>query len=161
MAGILLPFAMMAALLDWQREIRIGAGLIVVAFGAFLLIWNRHPRFLARIPPSRIALWSFLAATAHGAGLMLVPIYLGLCTTQDLGAGHRAAGALMNGTLGMALLVAMVHTGAMVTAGGAIAYAVHRWLGLTFLSKSWFNLDRVWAASLLLVGAIALVTVYL
>jgi hypothetical protein len=92
---------------------------------------------------------------------MLVPIYLGLCTTQELDAGHRAAGGeLMNGTLGMAVAVAIVHTGAMVTAGGAIAYAVHRWLGLTFLSKSWFNLDRVWAASLVLVGAMALVSVY-
>ena len=161
MAGILLPFAIMTALLDWQHEIRIGAGLLVVAFGTFLLIRNRHPRFLARVPPSRIALWSFLAATAHGAGLMLVPIYLGLCTTQELDAGHRAAGELMNGTLDMAVSVAIVHTGAMVAAGGAIAYAVHRWLGLTFLSKSWFNLDRVWAASLVLVGAIALATVYL
>ena len=159
MASILLPFAMMAALLDWQRQIRIGAGLLVVAFGLFLLIWNRHPRFLARIPPSRIALWSFLAATAHGAGLMLVPIYLGLCTAQQLDAGHRAAGELMDGTLAMAFSVAVVHTAAMVFAGGAIAYAVHRWLGLTFLSKSWFNLDRVWAASLVLVGAIALATV--
>ncbi len=161
MAGILLPFAMMTALLDWQRQIRVGAGLLVVAFGLFLLIRNRHPRFLARIPPSRIALWSFLAATAHGAGLMLVPIYLGLCTTQDLGAGHRAAGELMNGTLGVALAVAVVHTGAMVTAGGAMAYAVYRWLGLTFLSKSWFNLDRVWAASLVLVGGISLLSVFL
>jgi hypothetical protein len=159
MASILLPFAMMAALLDWQRQIRIGAGLLVVAFGLFLLIWNRHPRFLARIPPSRIALWSFLAATAHGAGLMLVPIYLGLCTAQQLDAGHRAAGELMDGTLAMAFSVAVVHTAAMVFAGGAIAYAVHRWLGLNFLSKSWFNLDRVWAASLVLVGAIALATV--
>ncbi len=161
MAAILLPFAMMTALLIWQREIRIGAGLVVVAFGMFLLLYNRHPRFLARIPPSRIALWSFLAATAHGAGLMLVPIYLGLCSAQQLDAGHRAAGSLMNGTLAMALSVSIVHTLAMVTAGGAMAYAVHRWLGLTFLTKSWFNLDRVWAASLVLVGTIALLSVFL
>lgn len=160
MASILLPFALMTALLDWQREIRIGAGLLVVAFGAFLLIRNRHPRFLARIPPSRIALWSFLAATTHGAGLMLVPIYLGLCTAHQLGAGHRAVSELMDGTLAMAVSVAVVHTAAMVVAGGGIAYAVHRWLGLTFLSKSWFNLDRVWAVSLVLVGAIALATAF-
>jgi len=161
MAVILLPFAMMAALLDWQREIRIGAGVLVVAFGAFLLIRNRHPRFLARIPPSRIALWSFLAATTHGAGLMLVPIYLGLCSAQQLDAVHRAASDLMDGTLAMAASVAVAHTAAMIFAGGAIAYAVHRWLGLTFLSKSWFNLDRMWAVSLVLVGAIALATVSL
>lgn len=160
MAGILLPFALMTALLNWQREIRIGAGLLVIAFGLFLLIRNRHPRFLVRIPPSRIALWSFLAATAHGAGLMLVPIYLGLCSAQQLDAMHHAAGELMDGTLAMAASVAVAHTAAMVVAGGAIAYAVHRWLGLTFLSKSWFNLDRVWAVSLVLVGAIALATAF-
>jgi hypothetical protein len=160
MAGILLPFALMTALLDWQREIRMGAALLVIAFGSFVFIRHRHPRFLARIPPSRIALWSFLAATAHGAGLMLVPIYLGLCTAQQLDAGHRAASELMDGTLVTAVSVAIAHTAAMIVAGGAMAYAVHRWLGLSFLSKSWFNLDRLWAGSLVLVGALALVTLF-
>ncbi len=158
MAAILLPFAAMSTLVAWERPIRIGAALAVIGFGAFLFIRNRHPRFLARIPPSRLALWSFLVATAHGAGLMLVPIYLGLCSAADLDAGHAAAASLMVRNSGLAIAVALVHGAAMIATGGALAYAVHRWLGLTFLSKSWFNLDRVWAASLVLVGAIGLAT---
>ncbi len=156
MIGILLPFAAMTVLIDYQREIRIGAACIVIALGVYLAINRRHPRFLARIPPSRLALWSFLVATAHGAGLMLVPIYLGLCGLDELDAGHRAAATLMGQTAMIAVGVAVVHTAAMITSGGAAALAVYHWLGLKFLSKSWFNLDLVWALSLMLVGVIGL-----
>ncbi len=156
MAGILLPFAVMTVLVDWQHEIRIGASLLVVAAGFYLLINRRHPRFLARIRPTQLALWSFAVAMAHGAGLMLVPIYLGLCRTEELDSGHQAAFALMGGNLSVAIMVAVVHAGAMIISGGVLAIAVHAWLGLTFLSKSWFNLDLVWALSLILVGVIGL-----
>lgn len=158
MAGILLPFALMTMLVDWQREIRIAAGLIVVAFGLFLFIRNRHPRFLARIPPSRLALWSFLAATAHGAGLMLVPIYLGLCTTEELRAmGHEAVGALMTNNIMLAGVVSAVHTLAMIAAGGIVAWIAYRYVGTKLVTRSWFNLDAVWALSLIVVGLIGLV----
>jgi hypothetical protein len=69
-------------------------------------------------------------------------------------AGHQAAGELMAANLGTALLVATVHTAAMSLAGGALAAGVYFWLGLQFLSRSWFNLDVVWALSLIVVGAI-------
>ena len=85
MAGILAPFAAMTALVAWQHEIRIGAGLLVIAAGVYLLIARRHPRFLARIKPTQLALWSFAVATAHGAGLMLLPIYLGICSCGRTG----------------------------------------------------------------------------
>ncbi|MGI9479421.1 MAG: hypothetical protein ACR2PI_22150 [Hyphomicrobiaceae bacterium] len=156
MAGILLPFALMTALVTWQHEIRVGAGLLVLAAGIFLLVNRRHPRFLARIRPTQLALWSFAVAMAHGAGLMLVPIYLGLCRAEELDAGHQAAFALMGGNLVIAVVVASVHAVAMVVSGGVVAVAVHAWLGLEFLSKSWFNLDVVWALSLILVGTVSL-----
>jgi hypothetical protein len=76
MASILAPFAAMTALAARQREIRISAGLVIIAAGAYLLVARRHPRFLARIRPTQLALWSFVVAMAHGAGLMLLPIYL-------------------------------------------------------------------------------------
>ncbi len=158
MVGILLPFAMMTLLVEYQREIRIGAGLIVIGMGVFLVIYRRHPRFLSRVPPAKLALWSFLVAMAHGAGLMLVPIYLGLCGLDELDAGHLAAATLMGQNLGIAFMVAVLHTLAMVASGGAVALAVHHYLGLSFVSKSWFNLDMVWAGSLILVGAIGLWT---
>jgi len=95
MASFLLPFALLASLLDWQKQIREVAALMVGGFGVFLFVHNRHPRFLVRIPPSKLALWSFLIATAHGAGLMLAPIYLGLCRAGEPDIGHRAASELI------------------------------------------------------------------
>jgi hypothetical protein len=73
MAGILAPFAAITALIAWQEDIRIGAGLVVIAAGVYLVINRRHPRFLARIKPAQLALWSFAVAMTHGAGLMLLP----------------------------------------------------------------------------------------
>ncbi|MEM6658951.1 MAG: hypothetical protein AAGB28_11825 [Pseudomonadota bacterium] len=156
MLGVLLPFALMAMLVDYQREIRIGAALIVIAMGAYIAITRSHPRFLARIPPSKLALWSFLVALAHGAALMLVPIYLGLCNLDELDAGHQAMSRIMTTNALLVLGVAALHTIAMILGGGLLAYGVYRWLGLQFLSRSWFNLELVWALSLVLVGVLGL-----
>lgn len=155
MLAILLPFSLMTMLLVWESEIRLGAAAIVIALGVYLFINPRHPRFLARVPPSRLTLWSFLAALAHGAGLMLVPIYLGICG-PGADEGHQAAQTLMSNNLTIAVIVAFVHTLAMTAAGGLIAIAIYVWLGLRFLSKTWFNLDKVWAASLVVVGFTAI-----
>ena len=153
---MILPFALLVALIEWQRQIRVGASLLVIGFGLFRLVDRRHPRALARIPPTQLGLWSFAVAIAHGAGLMLVPIYLGLCRAGDPDRGHRAAETLIGADLGMAVLVALVHAAAMIAAGGLSAWLVFRYLGLKFLSRSWFNLDAIWAASLVLVGALSL-----
>jgi len=153
---VLLPFALLLALAEWQRPIQLGASLLVIGFGVFRFIDRRHPRALARIPPTQLALWSFAIAIAHGAALMLVPIYLGLCQAFELDAGHEAAGSIIKASLGMAVLVSFVHLVAMVAAGGCLAWLVYRYLGLKFVSRSWFNLDAVWALSLILVGAAAL-----
>jgi hypothetical protein len=154
---VLLPFALLIALVEWQHQIQIGASLLVIGFGVFRLVDRRHPRALARIRPTQLGLWSFAVAIAHGAGLMLVPIYLGLCRASDFDKSHEAAGTLMNANLGMAVLVSVVHAIAMIAAGGCCAWLVYRYLGIKFLSRSWFNLDATWAVSLILVGAIALV----
>jgi hypothetical protein len=156
MLVVLLPFALLIALVEWQRQLQIGAAVLVIGFGIFRLLNQRHPRALARIPPTNLVLWSFAVAIAHGAGLMLVPIYLGLCRQADLDEGHEAAGTLMNANLAMAVLVAIVHALAMIAAGGCLAWLVYRYLGLKFVSRSWFNLDTSWAVSLILVGTIAL-----
>ncbi len=151
---MLLPFGLLLSLAEWRREIQIAAAIVVIGFGIFRLLDRRHPRSLARIPPTQLGLWSFAIAIAHGAGLMLVPIYLGLCRADT--SGHAAAAPLVEGNLAAAVLVAIVHVIAMIGAGGCLAWLVYRYLGLRFLSRSWFNLDAVWAISLILVGAIAL-----
>jgi hypothetical protein len=149
-AVALAPFAWLSWYVEWSRAIRIGAGLAVLLFGVFKLLRRRHPRLLARIPPTRLAWWSFLMATAHGAGLMLVPFMLSLCVAP----GHGAVAAyLAQATLRTAALVAVVHTLATLLAGIGIAWIVYRYLGLQFLRRAWLNLDAVWGASLVLAGA--------
>ena len=156
MLAMVLPFALLLSLVQWQKQIQIGASLLVIGFGIFRLVHRRHPRVLARIRPTQLGLWSFAVAIAHGAGLMLVPIYLGLCRAADLGRGHEAAGALIGANLGMAVVVSVMHSVAMIAAGGLLAWLVYRYLGLKFVSRSWFNLDATWAVSLILVGSCTL-----
>jgi hypothetical protein len=151
---MLLPFGLLLSLAEWRREIQAAAAIVVIGFGVFRLLERRHPRSLARIRPTQLGLWSFAIAIAHGAGLMLVPIYLGLCRTEA--ADDRATGLLIEGNLGVAVLVAIVHVTAMIGAGGCLAWLVYRYLDLKFVSRSWFNLDAVWAISLILVGVVAL-----
>ncbi|MEL6963331.1 MAG: hypothetical protein AAFO01_11275 [Pseudomonadota bacterium] len=160
MMAILLPFTAMIQLVFWEREIRIAAALLVALVGLYLLINPRHPKILARIKPTRLALWSFVAAMAHGAGLMLVPIFMGICGLDQADAGHQAAGALMRDNIETALIVAAAHTLAMVVAGGLMATVIYLWLGLKFLSKTWFNLDRAWALSLICVGIFGITATY-
>jgi hypothetical protein len=156
MLVVIFPFSLLLAVVERQRQIQIGASLLVIGFGIFRLVNRRHPRALARIRPTQLGLWSFVVAIAHGAGLMLVPIYLGLCRVADLDKGHEAAGALITANLDIAVLVSVVHSVAMIAAGGFLAWLVYRYLGLKFMSRSWFNLDLTWALSLVLVGAISL-----
>lgn len=151
---MLLPFALLLALAEWQRPIQLGASLLLVGYGVYRLVDRRHPRALARIRPTQLVLWSFAVAIAHGAGLMLMPIYLGLCGPED--AAHRAAGLLIGQNLGTAVLVSIVHVVAMITAGGCIAWFVYRYLDLRLVSRMWFNLEAGWAVSLIAVGVIAL-----
>ncbi|HYZ22734.1 MAG TPA: hypothetical protein VE690_11315 [Rhodopila sp.] len=153
---VILPFTLLVVVVQWQQQIQIGASLLVIGFGIFRLANRRHPRALARIRPTQLGLWSFAVAIAHGAGLMLVPIYLGLCRAADRDSAHAAASALINANLGMAVLVSVVHSVTMIAAGGGLAWLVYRYLGLKFVSRSWFNLDAIWAFSLILVGALSL-----
>lgn len=149
MAVALVPFALVAGYLQWSREIRVGAAALVLGFGFFRLVQRRHPRFMARVRPTQLVWWSFLMANAHGAGLMLIPVTVGLCAPAlpSAGAGAGIAGALA---------VALVHTLAMGLAGMAAAWAVYRYLGLASLRRAWLNLDAVWAVSLIVAGAVGL-----
>jgi hypothetical protein len=153
---VILPFSVLVVLVRWPREIQVGASVLVIGFGIFQL-FRHHPRALARIRPMQLGLWSFAVAIAHGAGLMLVPIYLGLCRASGPDSGHEAIGALINASFGMAVLVSGLHSVAMIVAGGLLAWLVFRYLGLKFVSRSWFNLNWVWGLSLIFVGALSLI----
>lgn len=147
MVAAWLPFALLGLYLQESDGVRFAAGAVLVAFGVHRLA-RRHPRYLARVGPSRIVLWSFLMATAHGAGLMLVPVILGLCGDDS---GRQAMTAIGSGGASLALLAAAVHTFAMLATGALIAWLVYRYLGLRLLGRSWLNVELLWG--LLLVGA--------
>jgi hypothetical protein len=157
MAAALLPFTLLGFYVERLDLIRTAAGLLLVLFGVYKLVSQRHPRFLARIGPSHLIVWSFLMATAHGAGLMLVPVVLGLGGhAHGAHGGHAALLELARGELIPTLIAATIHTVAMVLTGGAIAWVVYRYLGLGLLRRSWLNLDLLWAILLIVVGALAL-----
>lgn len=164
MAVMLVPFAWISWYAQWATPVRVVAGALVLLFGLSKLLWPRHPRALARVRPAQLAWWSFLMATAHGAGLMLLPFMLGLCAapavTPDAAAlawaerGHAALMAqLARSNLATAMAVAALHTLAMLAAGATVAWLVYRWLGLRALRSAWLNLDTAWGVSLVLAGA--------
>ena len=99
-----------------------------------------------------LALWSFLMAGAHGAGLMLVPVVLPICLASAPAQELTAAGALP-----IAFGALAVHTGAMLATIAAISVAVYRFIGVDFLRRGWINLDLVWTAALILCGIMLLV----
>lgn len=176
-AGHLASIAMVVVLVSLARLVvplamlQYAAAAVLVAFGvAKLTRFSAHPRWVGmRVAPHELAAWSFLMATAHGAGLMLAPVILRLpgddaaAMTHDAGlpshAGHLASLATAQGSASIALpaadlLAVAVHTGAMLVVMGAVSLVVFDLAGLAILRRAWINLDRVWAGSLVAVGAL-------
>ncbi len=164
MAIVLVPFSMLSGFVAWNREIRIGAGALVLLFGVSQLLLRRHPRWLMRVGPSQVMLWSLLMATAHGAALMLVPIVMGLCEAPaEPAAGtaglltHQGVMTLMRSGIGTAVAVSLLHSAAMVASGLGVAWVVYRRLGLRVLSSAWLDLRLLWALCLIVSGGASLV----
>jgi hypothetical protein len=123
-------------------------GLILVGFGLWRLLSERHFRWAGmRLNAAQLTGWSFLMSSAHGAGLMLLPV---LATTAGPGghAGHAMPAAVGAGS---SLAAAGVHTIGMFAVMAACGWAVYEFIGLNILRRAWFNVDRLWAG--VLVGA--------
>jgi hypothetical protein len=135
----------------------------LISFGLFRFWRPRaHPRWVAmRVNSIELAAWSFLMATAHGAGLMLFPILVDLRSASVSAHMHHAMtmAAPTHTALGLAQTAAIVliHTTAMLIMMGAIAFAVYEWIGLKILRSAWINLDAIWAGALVTAGALSLV----
>ncbi|GII91469.1 hypothetical protein [Sinosporangium siamense] len=128
------------------RALPIVAGVVLVGFGLWRLLSSRHFRWVGmNLSLPQLAAWSFLMSSAHGAGLMLLPVFTAAHT------GH--AGHAMSGGLGVAAL----HTLAMFVVAGVIAVIVYEVAGVTILRRAWFNLDRMWAVALVAAGVFTLV----
>jgi hypothetical protein len=141
-----------------------GAGAVaLVGFGIFKLVKPRlHPRWVGmRVSRSDLALWSFLMSSAHGAGLMLFPLLVGLPSPAHAQAiaGHvLPANGEAAPSLFLGLIAVSVHTLAMLGAMAAVAMVVYTKLGVMVLRKAWINLDALWAAALVIAGILTLFT---
>jgi hypothetical protein len=140
----------------------VGAAVSVVAVhlasGGILRLWAGHHwlyghrhrlRVGMTVGMAGLAMWSFLMATTHGAGLMLVPALLPLCA---------ATPAMGGGSLLVSLAAVAVHTAAMMVITGVVALVVYEWLGLAFLRRSWINFDLLWTGMLVATGLVLIIT---
>jgi hypothetical protein len=138
------------------KALRIGAAAALVAFGIFRFVKPRaHFRWTSmRVSDRELGLWSFLMSTAHGAGLMVAPVILGLRASQS--GGHDDMAMLAGGRLDITAVGLAVHVGAMVAVMGAIAYFVYARVGLQILRRAWLNTEQVWAGAFVLAGLVTL-----
>lgn len=137
--------------------IRYFVATILVGLGIFCLVRHWHPRWVRMQVGFRdLTVWSFLMASAHGAGLMVVPVLLGSTTAQAGGSvgGHNHMASAISPLAG--ILAIGVHTAAYLAVTGLIAWVVYRKVGLALLRKAWVNFELVWAAALVATGLVTL-----
>jgi hypothetical protein len=149
-----------------QRVLLMLGGAALLGFAVYKVATRfRHPRWVGmRVRPRELVLWSFLMASAHGAGLMLVPVLISLrgdgvasalAHAEHLGhMGHQPPGG--NASLLPALAAVGLHSFAMLTVAGMIAVVVYQKVGVEVLRRAWVNLDLIWVGALAITGGIAL-----
>jgi len=157
-ALVALAVAMLGAVVD-QRALRVASGVALIGWAAYHELYgSRHRvRFGMRVGMLGLAAWSFTMATAHGAGLMLVPFLLP-GAADGSHAAHAAGHHMGPGSLAGSLAVISVHTLAMLVVTGIIAVVVYDWVGVAFLRRGWVNLDVPWALALVVTGAVLVVS---
>jgi hypothetical protein len=125
---------------------------ILIGFGISRLFRHHHPRWVGmRVGFRDLTVWSFLMATAHGAGLMLAPLFVVDAARPSC---HADAGLTLSGPIDYVAATA-AHTAAMLAVAGLIALVVYHKLGLALLRRAWFNLDWLWALALVGAGVFA------
>ena len=126
---------------------------ILVLLGVMRFFRHQHPRWVGmRVGMGGLTVWSFLMATAHGAGLMVVPVSMGI----SIGGGgheHHVASALSTNA-GAALLATGVHAVSYLAVTAFIAVLVFEKVGVGILRRAWFNLDLIWAGALVVTGIV-------
>jgi hypothetical protein len=152
-ASVALAAAVVLALHTFvsMQTLQVVTAVLLIGFGIYKLVnWYRHPRWVGmRVSWLELAGWSFLMATAHGAGLMLAPALLGVMDMTGSEMVFQSAGVNVSLAVG-------VHTASMLLTMIVVAWIVYRKVGLMVLRKGWLNFDLIWSAALLLVGGVSL-----
>jgi len=161
--GLVVAILWLAEVSVPEKPLRYGAAAILIGFGLYRLIRARHPRWVGmRVGFRDLTAWSFLMATAHGAGLMVVPVLLGssIANTNHAShmegmshAGHLAGieASSLSGPLHF-LAAVVVHSAGYLLVATLIALVVYEKVGLAILQRTWFNLDLLWVIALMLSG---------
>jgi hypothetical protein len=155
--GIVVLAATFLAMTLPLMVIRYSVAALLLSLGIYSLVGHRHPRWVRMQVGFRdLTVWSFLMASAHGAGLMVLPVLLGSSTVQAQGemAGHSHLSPAASPLAGM--LATGIHTIGYLAVTGLLAWAVYRRLGIAFLRKTWFNFNLVWGAALVATGLFSL-----
>ena len=141
-----------------HRALKIAAAAILFAFGLYRLFRSRHPNWVGmRVGFGDLTLWSFIMASAHGAGLMLVPFFLGSPAARN--AHHHDSPALSFANFSAPSLLAasvIVHTLGYLLMMALVAILVYEKLGVGMLRRAWFNIDLVWMVALMVTGVLIL-----
>jgi hypothetical protein len=138
-----------AGILVNQRAVLASAGLLLIGWAAYHQLYGHAHRVRVGMKTGQagLVLWSFLMATAHGTGLMILPAMVPLCL----------AASPAPGTAATALAAVTIHMAAMLTVTGAVAAIVYEWVDLSILRTAWINLDLVWTGALAAAGLLLLV----
>jgi len=149
-AVVLVAVLVLGTVLDLD-VVRPVAGLVLIGWAIYHALYgHRHRvRFGISTGMTGLAVWSFLMASAHGAGLMLVPVVIPL--TLAASPAHELAAS---GSLPLSLAAVAVHTLAMLAVTGTVAVTVYEWIGLAFLRRGWVNVDLLWTVALIGAGGI-------
>jgi hypothetical protein len=130
---------------------------ILVSLGILRFFRHQHPRWAGmRVGMGGLTVWSFLMATAHGAGLMVLPVFMGLSTPGGDGHLHHMHHMPGAAGTGAALFATGVHAVSYLAVTAFIAVLVFEKLGVGILRRAWFNLDLIWAGALVTTGAMTL-----
>ncbi|MDK1374343.1 MULTISPECIES: hypothetical protein [unclassified Sinorhizobium] len=151
-AVVLAAFMAFGTVVDLRSLKLFAAALILGLAGYYAFYGHRHRvRVGMRTGMAGLALWSFLMATGHGAGLMLVPAVLGLCLADP------SATIRLGSSLPISLAAVALHTAATLAVTAAVAFAIIEWFDLGVLRTAWINFDLIWTLALVATGVILVV----
>jgi len=160
--GIIIAVILVARVSLPPRTLKIAAAAILFAFGLYRVLRARHPNWVGmRVGFGDLTLWSFVMASAHGAGLMLVPFFLQSPAAAGEAHHHDAhqmhAWAFANFSAPSLLIAAVVvHTLGYLLTTALVAIVVYEWVGVSILRRAWFNIDLIWMLALMITGVFIL-----
>jgi hypothetical protein len=151
--GLVIFVAVLAGAVLPLHVMKICVVAVLLGFGLYRILGKSHPHWGGMQVGFRdLTIWSFLMASAHGAGFMLLPILLGMSAADE---GHEMHAMALSG-LGPQLCAITVHTLGYLLLTGTIAWVVYKRFGLSLLRKTWFNLDFIWAVALIATAGLTL-----